>query len=184
MCSRKGHREANPLLTLRAPTVELFPLFVEMSADYARHGESRYQRENGWDLASFADYVRHLVNNSRGIDLEPGRSAETTYWLIKDDQCIVGTARIRKVLNPDLLQEGGNIGYGVPPSQRRKGFGTELLRQTVEKARELGLTRVLVTCDKANEPSRKIIERNGGILDSEGISEESGEPILRFWIRP
>ena len=172
------------MLTLRAPTKDLFPMFLEMSTDYGRFGEPRYQRENGWDPASFQDYIQRLDNISRGVDVDPGRSAETTYWLIEDDKCIVGVCRIRKRLTADLLQEGGNIGYEVPPSKRRRGCGTELLRLSLAKANELGLTRVLVTCDKANEPSRKIIERNGGTLDSEGISEETGQAILRFWIGP
>ena len=172
------------MLALRAPAKDLLPMFLEMSADYARSGELRYQRENGWDPASFEGYIQRLENISRGIDVDPGRSAETTYWLIEDDKCIVGISRIRKRLTSDLLREGGNIGYEVPPSKRRKGYGTELLRLTLAKADQLGLSRVLVTCDKANEPSRKILERNGGILHSEGISEETGEAILRFWIEP
>jgi predicted acetyltransferase len=172
------------LLALRAPAEDLFPAFLEMSADYARSGEPRYQREDGWDPASFEGYLRHLDNISRGIDVDPGRSAETTYWLVEDDRFIVGICRIRTRLTADLFQEGGNIGYEIPPSRRKMGYGTELLRLALAKANELGLTRVLITCDKANEPSRKIIERHGGILDSEGISEESGQAILRFWVAP
>jgi len=63
-----------------------------------------------------------------------------------------------------------------------KGHGTELLRQTLLKARDHGLTRVLVTCNKDNIGSRKMIRSNGGVLAREGISAKHGKPVMRFWI--
>jgi predicted acetyltransferase len=44
------------------------------------------------------------------------------------------------------------------------------------KARELGLDRVLITCDEDNGPSQRVIEANGGEL------EFRGDGIRRYWV--
>ena len=81
-----------------------------------------------------------------------------------------------------MMIEGGNIGYAIRPSERRKGFGTLILRLTLEKAKNIGLTRVLVTCDADNVASRKIIERNGGVLAGQVVSEHTGKLVMRYFI--
>ncbi|MEU9960460.1 GNAT family N-acetyltransferase [Streptomyces sp. NPDC050982] len=72
---------------------------------------------------------------------------------------------------------GGHIGYGVRPTARRQGYATAMLRDVLPHARDLGLDRVLVTCDTTNVGSRKVIEANGGEFED----ERGGK--LRFWIR-
>lgn len=104
----------------------------------------------------------------------------STFWLLQDDTSIVGVVNIRHRLNKYLLEIGGHIGYGIRPSERRKGYATEMLRLSLLKAGELGLTNVLVTCDKDNLGSAKTIKNNGGVLDSEAIVD--GVKIQRYWI--
>ncbi len=83
---------------------------------------------------------------------------------------------------PHLEREGGHIGYDVPPSERMKGYGTILLKHVLLKAKEMGIKKVLITCDADNIGSAKIIENNGGIYENESISTESGKPVSRYWI--
>jgi predicted acetyltransferase len=85
-------------------------------------------------------------------------------------------------LTPDLEVEGGHIGYDVRPSSRRLGFGTTALRLALREASGIGLSRVRITVDADNLPSVKIIERNGGILSGQAISEKSGKPIKQYWL--
>jgi len=160
----------------------LYAAFLRMSDDYRAAGEERHQRDGGWNEQAFSAHVAALRDHARGVSLPEGWTPSVTHWLLNEAGDIVGVSRLRPVLTEELMEEGGNIGYDVPPSARRKGYGTELLRLTLEKARERGLRRVRITCDADNEGSRKIIERNGGIPESEGISAESGKPVLRFWI--
>lgn len=75
---------------------------------------------------------------------------------------------------------GGHIGYGIRPSERRKGYATVLLNLALIKARELGIQRALVTCDRDNIGSAKTIMNNGGVLDSE--DEVDGTIIQRYWV--
>ena len=41
---------------------------------------------------------------------------------------------------------------------------------------------MLVTCQKHNRGSARIIEKNGGQLEEEIISDITGRPALRYWI--
>lgn len=95
---------------------------------------------------------------------------------------MVGVSNLRHELTPFLRHEGGHIGYGVRPSARRKGYATEMLRQTLDYARDLGLERVLVTCGADNMPSQKTILRNGGVLEADDVVAHDGEVMHRYWI--
>jgi len=95
---------------------------------------------------------------------------------------ILGESRLRHSLTPALEHHGGHIGYVIRPSQRRKGYGTLILALTLEKARALGIQRVRITCDTDNTGSVRIIEKNGGILSAQVISERSGKLISQYWI--
>ena len=94
---------------------------------------------------------------------------------------ILGAVNIRYRLNEYLKNYGGNIGYGIAPSERGKGCATKMLALALEKCRELKLKRVLVTCDKNNIASAKTIIHNGGILENE-LSETDKIIVSRYWI--
>ena len=57
-----------------------------------------------------------------------------------------------------------------------------ILRLGLEKAKGLGIEKVLLTCNEDNIPSLKIIEKNGGTLDNKVSNPVEGPDKLRFWI--
>ena len=85
-------------------------------------------------------------------------------------------------LTDALKREGGNIGYGIRPKERGKGYGTILLSKTLKKAKDLGLNRVLLTCDKSNIGSARVIKKNGGKFESEEFLKEIRAYFQRYWI--
>jgi predicted acetyltransferase len=105
----------------------------------------------------------------------------SVYWLLSENGYLLGDIRIRHRLTPAWEDLGGHIDYGVRPSQRRKGYATRMLAMALEKARAMGLKRVLITCDPANVGSVRTIQRNGGKLLSESIAK-NGRLTSRYWI--
>ena len=79
-----------------------------------------------------------------------------------------------------LEREGGHVGYDIRPSERNRGYGTEILRLTLEEARVRNIVPILVTCDDDNIASIRVIEKNGGRLVGNAISEISGKRVLRY----
>ena len=164
-------------LFLVSPSRDLEDAFREMATEFASEGRDRLLRA----LDDFEGYVGRLSNSAAGGDLSPGRVPESHFWLVCSD-VIAGTSRLRHTLTPDLEIEGGHIGYDIRPSYRRRGFGTALLRLTLVRAAELGLSRARLTCDADNFGSIRVIENNGGMLDGEALSLSSGKPIRQYWV--
>lgn len=128
--------------------------------------------------AHFDEYVD--VQLSKEADPPADRVPESVWWLIVDG-VYAGNIRIRHKLNDSLTRFGGHIGYDIRPSMRRKGYGTIQLRLALEKAWELGLDRVLLTCDDDNVASYKIMEANGAVL-WDVIDNNRVVPSRRYWI--
>ena len=134
-----------------------------------------YEPDEPW-----SDYVTRLYRYSRGDGLT-GRLVPSTFLLAEVDGEVVGRTSIRHELNDFLRHEGGHIGYCVLPPHRRRGYATEILRQSLGIARGLGVEPVLVTCADDNVASATIIERAGGVPDGV-VDDESGGRTRRYWI--
>lgn len=128
----------------------------------------------------WASYVDRVEKQSRGVDVPPGQVPATFLLAVVDGE-IVGRVSIRHELNDYLERFGGHIGYAVRPAYRRHGYAAAILRASLDLARSLGLTRVLLICDDSNAASIRTIESCGGVL--ERIDASSGtEPTRRYWI--
>ena len=112
---------------------------------------------------------------------QDGRVPDSTFFCLDTDRNIfVGAINIRHYLNEELLYTGGHIGDGIRPSERRKGYATAMIGLGLEECRKLGITKVLMTCDKDNIGSAKSIMNNGGVLENEVM--EDGVLEQRYWI--
>ncbi|MDQ6777308.1 MAG: GNAT family N-acetyltransferase [Actinomycetota bacterium] len=135
----------------------------------------------GWEPRDrWADYLSRLRNRRRGVQL-PADRVPATFLVAEVDGVLVGRTSIRHELNDHLAAVGGHIGYGVRPGYRRRGYATEILRQSLIIARAEGVDRVLLTCEEGNGASAAVIERFGGVLEDVRIDED-GTRMRRYWI--
>jgi predicted acetyltransferase len=170
-------------ITLAAPDRRYEASFRALLAEYHAAGEHYFSAGHEAQLErGFAAYLTYLAEMAHGARLPLGMVAEDTFWLVRDGAEVLGASRLRHTLTPALEDVGGHIGYSIRPGARRQGYGTLQLALTLERARERGLARVLLTCDTANVGSVRVIERNGGVLASQGYSAVTGTDVSRYWI--
>ena len=129
------------------------------------------------DYRDFPNYLENLEIK----DVSGGLVPDSTFFCLDEERDIfVGAVNIRHYLNESLLLNGGHIGDGVRPSERRKGVATQMIALALEECRKLGITRILMVCDKDNTGSARSILHNGGVLENEitvdGVAEQ------RYWI--
>lgn len=129
------------------------------------------------DYNDFEYYCNNLEVKDTRDDLVPD---STFFCLDEDRNIIVGAVNIRHYLNEKLLLNGGHIGDGVRPSERRKGIATRMISLALDECRKLGIEKVLMVCDKENIASAKSIRNNGGVLENEVIVD--GVVEQRYWI--
>ena len=130
------------------------------------------------------DLLVHLEDMRTARNLPAGWVGATTYWLVDDEQQrFLGQIDIRHELTDSLLRYGGHIGYAVRLGEWNKGYGTLMLALALPHAKELGITRCLITCDDDNPGSARVMEKNGFILDDKVPNVIDGQAIVtrRYW---
>lgn len=126
------------------------------NADY---GVSREEFENS--------VLPRYINYSKGIGLPDGYVASTKYFLW-DNDTIVGLFRIRHELNDFLRNGAGHIGYGIRKEYRGKGYATEGLKLTIEKAWEIiKEDEIYMSVHKNNPASLRVQQKNGAYIHHE-----------------
>jgi len=173
------------MLELIAPTTRLHAAWLAARDEWGRgvhqDGAGLRPQDEPDTPDGFARWVRRLTNEE-DTRIPPAREwVHCTYrWMVEDDR-VLGAIALRHGLNHFLINVGGHIGYSVRPSERRRGLATWALGLTLDEARKLGLTRVLITCRVTNVASAKTIEKAGGVFQD--IRGAGNDEVRRYWIK-
>lgn len=148
----------------------------EMLKEFPKNDNGFYNPAYKIPFQKFKGMLNDKMDEALGLNLGPGMVPQSIYWLYNNDRP-VGVSKLRVKLNKNLRYvEGGNIGYGIRPSERGNGYGSHILKLTLDKAKAKGLDMALITCYENNKGSRRVIEKNGGRLEK----IENGECF--YWI--
>lgn len=155
---------------------------VDMLEEWVNYNRSHCTNTSPWaifknDYRDFDYYLQNLeLKNPKN-----GYVPDSTFFCLDTDRNIcVGAVNIRHYLNEKLLRDGGHIGDGVRPSERRKGIATKMIGLALKECQKLHISRVLMVCNKDNIGSAKSIIANGGTLENEIVT--NGVIEQRYWI--
>lgn len=168
-------------LDLVIPGAEHKELWYDIVKEFKDANEKVVPHALTCKLEDYDEYLQKTYDNRNDINLGPYVPATTYFLMDENKDRILGAISIRHRLNEDLLFRGGHIGYGVRPTQRKKGYATQMLHLALEECRKMGLMKVLITCNKDNIGSAKTIQNNGGVMENE-VTEENGNIVQRYWI--
>lgn len=164
-------------------TKEYYPQLSEMIDEWRLDQEINHTNHSPWAIFKndYHDFDYYL-DNLEISEPKDGKVPDSVFFLLDVERDILlGAVNIRHYLNDYLLQFGGHIGDGIRPSERRKGYATEMIRLSLIECKKLGIDKVLMVCDKSNIGSAKSIIQNGGMLENEFVDED-GEVNQRYWI--
>lgn len=164
-------------LFLIKPNKEYKNSFEDYVLTYKRINDNHYFNKYKKALENFSDYLDDIYNYSNGINLPQGEAITSTFWLINKNK-VVGVIRIRH----QEVECAGHIGYDISPDYRNKGYGSEILKLALEKTEKIGIKEVVLTCTIDNIASKKIIEKNKGILLGTVFDEEEDEYLNKYII--
>ena len=169
-------------LKLIAPAAELEASYRSYVAEAKAADEILVPWVIGFEADDFPALLTRLSDASEGKGVPETFVPHTTYWMVDGADEVVGVANLRHELNEAILRENGHVGYSIRPSMRGRGLATRQLALAVQAAADRGINRVLVVCERANTASAGVIKKNGGVLENEIISEETGKLMQRYWI--
>jgi len=168
-------------LKLVKPCIKYKKEYIEMIEEWKSAEEKIVPASIRKDYSNFNKMIKEFQNEEKGL-VKEGVIPSTTYWGYDEETGkIVGAVNIRHYLNKAFMKNGGNIGDGIRPSERRKGYATKMINLALEKCKNLGIEKVLMVCYKDNVGSVKSIKNNGGILENE-IPANNGKIDQRYWI--
>ncbi len=169
-----------PSLERKDEIIEYLDEFVKYNSNINGTG-SLDKIYDGYTFEEALERCLNMKNEwyAKSINRVPGK----TFLLIrKDDNKIVGTINIRWNLSEKMLKFGGHIGYGIRPTERRKGYNKIQLYLVLLEAQKLNLDKVMLDCSVHNLGSDKTIKALGGILERCELDESDNTMTNVYWI--
>lgn len=173
-------------ILLVRPTKEHKEELIKYKEEFFSNGEIIIHACSRWDkMDNYEEWLKDLESHAKFETITDNWTVHTNFLGVREsDNKIVGMIDIRhKLTNEFLRNYAGHIGYAVRPTERKKGYATQMLNQALDFCKnELKLDKVMISCAKENPGSRNTILKAGGILEKEYTAED-GENVQVYWIK-
>lgn len=177
---REGMRFVFPRIEYKDRAIEYINEFYEYGSEINGSGSlDSFLKES-----TYEKWLEKVLGYVDIANLPEPYVPDLTYFYVREaDERIIGMINIRLALNDFLRKEGGHIGYSVRPTERRKGYATDMLAEGLRVLERIGIHEVLVSCDKENPASAGVIRKCGGSLKEEFYSQAFGETLQMYVIK-
>jgi len=156
----------------RLPEISDKEILQEYVQEHSSHKETSISASMGLMSSEYGDWIKKIRKNALIGDTLWGKSL---LYLCFDKGKLIGLLSIRYDLPESLTKRFGDIGYGVRPSERNKGYATTMLRHALSVCKEKGMEKVTLGCYKDNIASAKVIRKNDGVLIEENDDYKEGK---------
>lgn len=169
------------MTAVRTPSPDLYDAWLDCVRDFRdglRDGSGDWQVPDfGPDRRSFTSLLEVIETESDTSSMLPQGHVHCDYLWVTEGADMIGFVAVRHSIDSEFLRTaGGHIGYSIRPSYRRAGHATRALGLALHRARDLGLDKVLLTCDEDNVASARTIEKQGGVFENVQFGKR------RYWI--
>lgn len=168
-------------INLVRPTLELKEKALSYREEHYRHGEKVIYGSELFDKTeSYEEWLSAVTQNADPETVNENWVVTDTFFAVRQsDGRIIGIIDLRHTLN-EFLKDLGNCGYSVRPSERKKGYATEMLRQLIRVAKEAEMNELHISVEKENMASVKVIQKNGGVYERSFSFEGETADIYKF----
>lgn len=171
----------NNNICLVRPTISLKEAALAYREEHFKYGEKVINGSELFDqIESYEEWLFAVTRNTNAETVDEDWVVTDTFFAVRqEDGKIIGIIDLRHTLN-DFLKNFGNCGYSVRPSERSKGYATEMLRQLICLAKAAGMENLHLSVEKTNVPSVRVIQKNGGIYERSFEYEGEVADIYKF----
>ncbi len=171
------------MIRLVRPNEKMKDKAIDFKEEFFSHNEKTINGSELLDkIDDYDEWLKIVTQNMSPETVSPDWVVTDTFFAVDENEKIVGIIDLRHTLN-DFLKDFGNCGYSVRPSERKKGHATEMLRQLLVIAKEIGMNELHLSVEKTNEASVKTIRKNGGVYERSFEFENEIADVYRFVLK-
>ncbi|MBP5534789.1 MAG: GNAT family N-acetyltransferase [Alphaproteobacteria bacterium] len=136
----------------------------QMFQDIPEEENRATNHAHGMTRKEFSEFCKKNVLNAKKEALPKDKVPQIMY-IIFDDAIPVGFGKFRPFLNEFCIKtRAGHFAYMISPKYRKRGYATAFLSFIKTEAQKAGLTEIEGTPLQKNIASRRVMEKNGGVV--------------------